>query len=474
MFRFTFNSLLVVLSVSITLLLSACAPQLSQLEQVKQDGVLKVVTRNSPTTYYMGPHGLAGLEYDLVTAFAEHLGVKAEFKTQDNLDTLLQLIETNKAHIAAAGLTVTEVRKARVRFTMPYQEITQQVIYRTGNSRPSSIDDILLGHLEVIANSSHAERLKELQQEWHGLTWEENTQVKSTELLNLVAEQLIDYTIADSNEAALQRRYHPELRVAFDISEAQGLAWAMSRGEDNSLYNEALAFFASIKENGKLEQILAQHYGHVRNYNYAGTRTYLRHMKQRMTRYQDMFEQAAYENDLDWRLLAAVSYQESNWNPRAVSPTGVRGMMMLTQVTAKQLGIEKRTDPQQSIEGGARYISSLYERFDELGEPDRTWFTLASYNVGFGHVKDARKITTQRGGNPDKWTDVKESLPLLRQRKWYKKTQYGYARGHEPVRYVENIRSYYDILRWEFDSEPTPYTAETKQKDTLAFNSPVL
>ncbi|MCW9024875.1 MAG: membrane-bound lytic murein transglycosylase MltF, partial [Gammaproteobacteria bacterium] len=456
-----FSSIILVLSV-ITLLLNACAPQVSQLEQVKQDGVLKVITRNSPTTYFIGPHGHAGLEYDLVTAFADHLGVKAEFKTQDNLNTLLQQIETNKAHIAAAGLTVTEVRKARVRFTTPYQEITQQVIYRTGNRRPRSIDDILLGHLEVIANSSHAERLKELQQEWHGLSWEENTQAKSTELLNLVAEQLIDYTIADSNEAALQRRYHPELRVAFDISEAQGLAWAMSRGEDNSLYNEALAFFARIKENGKLEQILAQHYGHVRNYNYAGTRTYLRHMKQRMSRYQDMFEQAAYENDLDWRLLAAVSYQESNWNPRAVSPTGVRGMMMLTQTTAKQLGINKRTDPQQSIEGGARYISSLYERFDELAEPDRTWFTLASYNVGFGHVKDARKITTQLGGNPDKWTDVKESLPLLRQRKWYKKTQYGYARGHEPVRYVENIRSYYDILRWEFNSEPTPYTVKAK------------
>ncbi|HEB55675.1 MAG TPA: membrane-bound lytic murein transglycosylase MltF [Gammaproteobacteria bacterium] len=452
----------------LVLILNACAPHRNLLQQVRHDGVLHVLTRNSPTTYFNGPHGSSGLEYDLIMAFAKQLGVKADIRSEDNLQNILQQIESGQVQIAAAGLTVTDQRKKRVRFTQPYQYITQQLIYRTGTVRPRSIKDLLNGDLEVIANSSHAERLKTLKKEMPTLSWRENTTLKSTELLTLVAEQLIDFTVADSNEAALHRRYHPELRVAFDISDAQGLAWALRAGKDDSLYLEAEKFFNSLQKSGKLEQMLTQYYGHVRKYNYAGTPTYLRHIKQRMRRYQPLFERAALDNDLDWRLLAAVSYQESNWNPRAVSPTGVRGMMMLTRVTAKQLGIKKRTDPAQSIEGGARYIKSLYQRFPEVAEPDRTWLTLAAYNVGFGHVKDARAITAERGGDENKWTDVKESLPLLRKRKWYKKTRYGYARGHEPVRYVENIRSYYDILRWRTERPDPPI------RNKLAFSSPAL
>ncbi len=453
---------------SLTLILTICAPRRNLLQQVQHDGVLRVLTRNSPTTYFDGPHGTSGLEYDLITAFANHIGVKADIRTEDNLQDILKQVESGQVQVAAAGLTVTEQRKKRVRFTSPYQYVTQQLVYRTGAVRPHSIRDLLNGNLEVIANSSHVERLKTLKQDVPALKWHENATARSTELLTLVAEQHIDFTVADSNETALHRRYHPELRVAFDISDAQGLAWALRAGKDDSLYRAAQKFFNSLRKSGKLEQMLAQYYGHVRHYNYAGTPTYLRHIKQRMRRYQPLFERAALDNNLDWRLLAAVSYQESNWNPRAVSPTGVRGMMMLTRVTARQLGIKKRTDPAQSIEGGARYIKSLYQRFPEVAEPDRTWMTLAAYNVGFGHVKDARAITAERGGDENKWIDVKESLPLLRKRKWYKKTRYGYARGHEPVRYVEHIRSYYDILRWRTERSVPPI------RNKLAFSSPAL
>ncbi len=455
------------ISILLVLIFITCSPRRNLLQQVQHDGVLRVLTRTSPTTYFNGPHGTSGLEYDLITAFAKHLGVKADIRSENNLQDILKQVESGRVQIAAAGLTITEQRKKRVRFTPAYQYITQQLIYRTGAIRPRNVNDLLGGNLEVIANSSHAERLKMLKHDIPALKWHENATAKSSDLLALVAEQLIDFTIADSNEAALHRRYHPELRVAFDISKTQGLAWALRAGKDDSLYREAQNFFNSLRKSGKLEKMLAQYYSHVRTYNYAGTPTYLRHIKQRMRRYQPMFERAALDNNLDWRLLAAVSYQESNWNPHAVSPTGVRGLMMLTRVTAKQLGIKKRTDPAQSIEGGARYIRSLYRRFPEVPEPDRTWMTLAAYNIGFGHVKDARAITAERGGNENKWTDVKKSLPLLRLRKWYKNTQYGYARGHEPVRYVENIRSYYDILRWRTERE-------TPSRNNLAFSSPVL
>ena len=144
-----------------------------------------------------------------------------------------------------------------------------------------------------------------------------------------------------------------------------------------------------------------------------------------------------------------MGYQESHWNPKARSYTGVRGIMMLTQNTASELGIENRLDPLQSIEGGGRYLAKLRSRIDdEVQEPDRTWMSLAAYNVGYGHLSDARKLTSQLGKNPNLWIDVKDSLPLLSQRRYYRNTRYGYARGQEPVNYVQNIRRYYDVLVW--------------------------
>lgn len=451
-------------------LLNACSPNRNMLEQVLDSGELHILTRNAATTYYAGPHGPAGLEYDLVKAFADSLGVKLVIKTSDNLKEILNKVNSGEAHVAAAGLTVTEERQKLVRFTPAYQHITQQVVYHRDAEQPKSLNDLKDGHIEVIANSSHVELLKTLQKKHPDVKWDENDSAGSAELLTLVADQLIDYTIADSNEISLNRRYYPQLRVAFDLSKSQPLAWAMQHGEDDSLYNEAVAFFESIKQNGELARLVKRNYGHMRRYDYAGTKTYLKHAQFRLPRYQGLFETAANKYDLDWRLLAAIAYQESHWNPRAVSPTGVKGMMMLTNATAKDLGVSKRTDPKQSVDGGTLYITQLLELFKDIPEPDRTWFALAAYNVGHGHLRDVQKITKQRGGNPNKWTDIKENLPLLRQQKWYKKTRYGYARGHEPVRYVENIRSYYDILRWHIERETPRYAPQS----ILVYASPVL
>ncbi|MGD9391105.1 MAG: membrane-bound lytic murein transglycosylase MltF [Thioalkalispiraceae bacterium] len=465
-----FTSLLIVSSLILAGLLNACAPRHSALQKVLDSGKLEVVTRNAPTTFYNGPHGPAGMEYDLLKAFADELGVELVIHTAGNLKELLDKVSSGEVAIAAAGLTVTEERKKRVRFTPAYQEITQQVVYHANNLKAESIADLNKGHLEIVANSSHVEALQRLQQSQADLSWVENDSLGSTELLKLVADQVLDFTVADSNEIKLNRRYYPDLKVAFDISEPQSLAWAMPLSEDDSLYREAVKFFQTIKTNGELAHFIKRNYGHMRRYDYAGTPTYLKHTQFRLPRYRQLFEQAANSYQLDWRFLAAMAYQESHWNPRAVSPTGVRGMMMLTTTTAKQLGVTKRTDPKQSIHGGAKYFTQLLERLDDIPEPDRTWFALAAYNVGLGHVRDAQWIAEQKGLNPNKWTDIKETLPLLRQRKWYSQTRYGYARGYEPVRYVENIRSYYDILRWHIEKE-TPRTAPAS---VLAFTSPVL
>jgi membrane-bound lytic murein transglycosylase F len=229
-------------------------------------------------------------------------------------------------------------------------------------------------------------------------------------------------------------------------------------GDDLSLVDKANEYLQSLRKDGQLDRILEKYYTYVADFDYVGTRRYMQHIEQRLPEYRAMFEQAGEETGIDWRLLAAIGYQESHWNPQAVSPTGVRGLMMLTRDTMRQLGIDAdRHDAQVSIDGGARYIAQVKQRLPKrVKDPARTWMALAAYNVGYGHLEDARLLAKEAGADPDKWIEVKRYLPRLSQKKWYKKTRHGYARGHEPVRYVENIRSYYDILMWVTEREHPP------------------
>ena len=280
-------------------------------------------------------------------------------------------------------------------------------------------------------------------------------------MLQLVSDGIIDYTVADSNEVLLNKRFLLNISAAFDISTPQTLAWAIQKSYDHSLHLATVKFFEKIKASGVLNQLIERTYGHVENFDYVGTVLFKRHIAIRLPEFIELFKTYAEFHDLDWRLLAAMSYQESHWKPLAKSPTGVRGIMMLTRATAKQMGIKDRLSADGSIRGGAKYFAQMQRRInEEVSSPDREWMALAAYNVGLYHLTDAQKITEQLGKDPNKWSDVKHSLPLLAKRKWYKKTKHGYARGYEPVQYVENIRSYYDILVWwdeaGTETEPEP------------------
>ncbi|MEN8169122.1 MAG: membrane-bound lytic murein transglycosylase MltF [Pseudomonadota bacterium] len=452
-------------------LLASCSQPSNELERVLKQQQLVVLTRNTASTYYEGPQGPVGLEYDLARGFAEHLGVQLHMEVAGNVSEMLARLAEGEADFAAAGLTVTPPRQLWARFTPPYQHITQQLVYRTGTKRPKNLNE-LDGSLEIVAGSSHEERLHALHTEYHNLSWNENKQAESEELLTLVWERLIDYTVADSNEVLMNQRYLPELRVAFDLTEPEPLAWAFPKFKDDSLFKAASEYFNTIRENGELDRLLERYYGHLKNFDYVGTRTFQQHIKQRLPEYRHLFEYTAKEFKLDWVLLAATAYQESHWDPDAVSPTGVRGIMMLTKATAEEVGVSERNDPVESIRGGGFYLSKLMKRIPErIQEPDRSWLALAAYNIGYGHLEDTRKITQQRGGNPDSWKDVKNNLPLLRKRKWYKKTRHGYARGNEALRYVENIRSYYAILSWQMEKDKPTFTPPPK---AIEIDSPAL
>lgn len=435
------------LLVSLTFLI-ACGEAQPHLEEIRERGELRVLSRYGPTSYYVKGEELAGFEYELAQRFAKHLNVKLKIIVPDNLGNMLQLIELGKADIAAAGLTITPARKDVIRFGPIYQEVTQQLVYRQGTKKPKNLTKLADGQLEVVADSSHVEQLTSHAQEIPELNWTENNELDSSGLLELVQLEMIDYTIADSNEIAANRPLFPELRVAFNISDPQPLAWAMPLAEDGSLYNEMAVFFDQIDESGELDRLIEKYYGHIRRFDYIDTRAIHRRMLTHLPKYQAMFEKSGEENGFDWRLLAAISYQESHWDREAISSTGVKGLMMLTQATAKQMKITDREDPEQSIAGGAAYLSSIRQRLSDniTDELDRLWMTLASYNIGLGHLEDARILTQKDGKDPNLWTDVRQYLPLLSKKKWYEQTRHGYARGGEPVRYIENIRRYYDIL----------------------------
>lgn len=465
-----FKALLIAASI---LLLGSCNlfPESTTLAKIKAKGELVVITRLGPTTYYEGPDGHAvGLEYELAELFAKHLGVKLKMVVPTYFSDIIPMTARGDAHFAAAGLTITEPRKQLVRFAPAYQEITQQLIYRYGNTRPRSVGDLLDGDMEVVGGSSHVEQLTALQLQYPTLHWRESHELESEDLLTFVWEEMIDYTVADSNQVDVTQRFYPELRVAFDLSEPQQLGWAFPHSPDNSLYDQATIFFNNLKKSGELNELLERYYGHTDTFDYVGVRKFNTHYYQRLTQYKTYFIEAAEKYEVDWRLLAAMGYQESHWNPSAISPTGVRGIMMLTLNTAKQLGITNRVDAKQSIYGGARYLKSLMKRIPErIQNPDRTWMAVAAYNVGLGHLEDARVITEKRGYNPDKWVYVKDSLPLLRKKSWYKNTRYGYARGHEPVIYVRNIRNYYDLMQRidELESEQSDSKTEEEPSSPI-------
>lgn len=422
---------------------------LNKLGKIKRSGTLHVLTRIDPTTYFQSPLGYSGLEYDLVLLFAEYLGVEAQFDVRDKFSTILDDISKGGADIAAAGLTITPQRKQKMHFAPAYHEVTEQVVYRSGQRRPKTPKDLGDGILEVAKDTSHIDSLNLLKKSNPELNWMvSKEEVDTSGLLYLIHEGLIDYSIADSNQILLIRRFYPDLNIAFDISKPRQLAWAMPISEDTSLAEEVERFFQRITADKTLAQLIEKHYGHASSLNYVDNCTFREHKKSRLPQFQKHFDTAAKEYGIDWRLLAAIGYQESHWLDNAVSPTGVEGIMMLTNDTADLLKIKDRKDPMQSIYGGARYFKQrINVMSEEISEPDRTWFGLAAYNVGTGHLEDARVLTQKQGGDP-KWLDVKQRLPLLSEPKWYQQTQYGQARGGEPVQYVENIRGYYDLLVW--------------------------
>lgn len=439
------------------------------LEEIKRSGTLVVLTQNNPTTYYLDKDGEpTGPDYRLIHAFAKSIDVDVHFQVIDSLAALLNALEAGEGDLAAAGLSITEERRRRFLFSKPYQRVSQQVVCRRGGPRPRGVADLMDVGLAVIAGSSYEERLQSLRADFPELSWEATEGVSAEQLLERVWRKDLDCTVLDSNIVAINRRYYPELKVRFELSNQDDLAWMLPKGA-RKLRGLANDWLESYEASKKIAAIQELYYGHVELFDYVDTSAFVRRLSSLYPRYQPFFKEAAAQYGFSESLLAAQAYQESHWNPYAKSPTGVRGIMMLTQVTAKAMGVERRTDAQQSIFGGAKYLARLKKRLSRhVEEPDLTWLALAAYNVGMGHLRDAQKLAKHFGGNPYRWHDVKESLPLLSDPKYYKFMKYGYARGSEPVLYVQQVRQYQHIMQQHLQSDAASQELETVASDEEA------
>ncbi len=451
------------LTLALLYLLSACNGGGDALQRIQSRGELQVVTRNSPTTYYIDRDGANGFEYALAGLLARELGVDLKIQIAFTLDELFETLNRDEADLAAAGLTLTEQRQEHFPHSSSYYKLKPQVVYVAGKTRPTGIEMIAGRRTVVLADSSHVEELRRLQQSGSpDLQWEEVPGADTMDLLEMLDTGEAEFAVIDSNEFEVQRSLYPRLKVAFDLlaDTEQDMVWYLAPGADNARLQAYIEqFFGRLRQDGTLDRLREQYFGHTEGFSRMSSHTFTNNMRTTLPPYKKLIQQVAEEYQLDWQLLAAIAYQESHWDPRATSPTGVRGLMMLTTATAKEIGVSNRLDPLQSLRGGSRYLKILRRRLPKsIREPDRTWFALAAYNIGLGHLEDARVLTQRQGGDPDLWQDVMARLPLLQKSSHYKKTRYGYARGAEAANYVQNIRHYHNILNWQdiSDNKPLP------------------
>ncbi|MBW7983851.1 membrane-bound lytic murein transglycosylase MltF [Enterobacillus tribolii] len=445
----------------------------SQLQQIRSRGELRISTITSAITYNGNDKNPAGLDYELARRFADYLNVKLHVTVRPTLPELFDDLDSGKTDMVAAGLLYNTARLSRFRTGPAYYSVSQQLVYRQGSVRPRNLKD-LKGDLVVQSGSAHITTLNQLKQlKYPDLTWNSSSDLSANELMSEVVSGKLNYTIADSVSIAIFQRIHPQLAVAFDVSDEEPVMWYLSRSVDDSLYAAMLDFFSNIVEDGTLARLEEKYLGHVGSFDYVDTRTFLNAIDNVLPSLKGIFDK--YADKIDWRLLAAISYQESHWNPQATSPTGVRGLMMLTKATAEGVGVRDRLDPEQSVAGGSLYLERLMEKVpDSVPEDEKIWFALAAYNMGYGHMLDVRQLTQKQGGDPDSWVDVKQRLPMLSQKRYYTQTTYGYARGHEAYKYVENIRRYMLSLEGYLLEKEKQAAAEIAHQEALGRGYPVV
>lgn len=419
---------------------TALAPKQDRLAHLQEQETLRVGLLSTPASYFQRQHDAIGFDYQVASALADSLDLALDVHLYDTPKALQNALSTQAVDIIATDLH----SDAMASDSVPYHTFELIAVQARQQSDARTVND--LAPLAGVKSSFNNEPNSALA----ALNVNTLTSATPEEVLTLVQQGHYDYGLMSRHHFQLLSPFYPELKAGARINK-QPLQWHVAQHKkfDNSELLAALQRFAT-QEQGYIEQTAATYFAPIERFDLYSSRAFKRHWEQRLSLYSADFQLAAEEYIFDWQLLAAVGYQESHWNPNAISPTGVEGLMMLTRPTAQEMGVADRRDPIASIYGGSAYLAGIHKRMPEsIREPDRTWMALAAYNAGYGHLLDARKLTAQQGGSPDSWADVAKRMPLLMQPEYYQHARYGYARGGaQAVHYVEAVQHYYHALLW--------------------------
>ncbi|MFC1812568.1 membrane-bound lytic murein transglycosylase MltF [Thermodesulfobacteriota bacterium] len=437
-------------------------PPSTTLEDVLKTGELAVITRNNAHCYYIYRDQAMGFEYDLAKAFADYLGVRLKVVIGEKWEGMIPDLNNGTGAFIAASMTITPKRQKQAVFSNGYNEIQQHIIIHRSNLSVKGVEDLAGKTVHVRRGTSYQERLEALRKQGFDIKVKLHVDIPTQELIRQVAEKEIEITIADRNIALLNRRYYPQIEIGDPINEKEYLGWVVKRNSLD-LRDRINTFFEEIKKSGEFTRIYNKYYKDVEAFDYVDIRAYHRRLETRLPRYKQIIIQAANRHDFDWRLVAAQIYQESHFDPKARSHAGAFGLMQLTLSTARSLGVKNILDPTQNISAGVEHLSNLYDLFDEAEGSNRLFLALAAYNIGQGHIRDAQNLARKMNLDPNKEASLLKTLPLLEYGKYYKKTNFGYARGTEAIQYIKRIMIYYDILK----QQGIEYTSIPSRQYTL-------
>ncbi|MFN2424246.1 MAG: transglycosylase SLT domain-containing protein [Cryomorphaceae bacterium] len=426
------------------------------LDSVRARGKLRALTTYSATSYFLYKGRAMGFEYELLQRFADDLGVELEIAISSDIDSLLYALDSGDVDIVAHGLTVTRDRQKQAAFT-DYLYLTHQVLVqrKPENWRRmhwSAVDRSLIHDaIELIGdtvsvrrNSSYFDRLVNLSQEIGGEIVIDTLpgSLSTEEIIKMVVDGKIKYTVADNNIAAVNAAYYPILNVDVPVSFSQRVAWALRR-DAPELLSATNEWIGRLKKGSDYYVIFNNYFKNRRGYRARAKSEFYSLTNNTISPYDDIIRRNAERIGWDWRLVASLIYQESQFEPGAKAWSDATGLMQIMPATAEELGVIDRSDPVQSIRGGTTYLNRLYSRFDEVPDSlQRVKFTMAAYNCGFGHVRDAQRLAEKRGLNPMVWdSNVDEMILALSYPQNYNDpvVYYGYVRGIEPYNYVSQI-----------------------------------
>ncbi|MGZ3768133.1 MAG: membrane-bound lytic murein transglycosylase MltF [Bdellovibrio sp.] len=416
------------------------------LGRVKAKGEIVVLTTEDALIYSKTKKDeTEGIDHDLLENFAQSYQLNIRYVTLPDEESVLRALSKGEGDVAAARLRTFPNSKGFL--ISPAYEDTRLNLYCNRKAQVENIQDLKGKTIHILKKDSipgFVERFKQLSPEVE-ISELENTNTR--ELFSIVAQQKNDCLVAENMSGDYYNRQHTKIEKITPLTDSYSLSWLLTP-DNQDLLKLMQAWYQKASREDEIMQILDRYKAFYSELEKKDIVEFYRKIRTTLPLYKAAFKEAAKEQEVPWQLIASVAYQESHWEEDATSFTGVRGIMQLTEDTAEQLGIDDRTDPLQSIEGGARYLRNLLDQTPEYLNPQDRWsLALAAYNIGSSHLKDAFKLAEQKGRNPYSWRHLRTILPLLADPSYSSDLQYGPARGYETVEFVDRVRAYYSLMK---------------------------